>query len=306
MRKTILSIAVIALSVVVIIIFTGCSKNESRDNQKLKVMVSILPQVDFVERIGGDKVEVTAMIPPGFSPATYNPSPDQIKKLSEADLYVRIGHIPFEEAQMSELERMNPEMAVVDSSEGIALIPIAKYSHEHEEENGYEHKNEQGGDDPHIWLSPELVKIQAENIYNGLAELAPEDQDYFKQNLDSFLGELDNLNAELQGAFAPMAGGTVFVFHPAFGYLADAYSFTQEAIEIEGNDPTAGQLQEIINKAKGEDIKVLFVQKQFSTESAEVVAEEIGGAVVHIDPLAEDYFSNMRNIAETITEKAGN
>ena len=273
--------------------------NKKKDDDITNVMVSILPQVDFVERIGGEKVQVTEMIPPGFSPATYNPSPEQLKKLQDADIYFRIGHISFEKAQMEKLKKLNNKMKVVDTSKGIKLLALA--AHSHGDEDKHEKKEEHEiGNDPHIWLSPKLVKIQAKYIYDSLVEYAPKNRDYFTQNYNQFINNLDKLDQKLTSAFAPIEGQTILVFHPAFGYIADAYGFKQEAIEIEGKEPTLVQLQKIIDEAKNDNIKVVFVQAQFSTKSAESVAKAIGGAVVQIDPLAKNYFTNLETMAEKI------
>ncbi len=247
-------------------------------DEKINVMVSVLPQIDFVKNIGKDKVSVEAMIPPGFSPATYEPSIEQLKKLSRADLYIKIGHIPFEKTQMKKLEDLNPEMKVIDSSEGIEI---------------YER-------DPHIWLSPGLVKIQVENIYLVLAEIDSENKDFYERNKNEYLVELDDLDTELQNAFSEMQGKKILVFHPAFGYLARDYYFEQIAIEIEGKEPSAENLANIIDTAKKENIRTIFVQKQFSQKSAESIAQQIGGSVVPLDPLAEDYIENLRRIGMQI------
>ncbi|MCK4525469.1 MAG: zinc ABC transporter substrate-binding protein, partial [Candidatus Andersenbacteria bacterium] len=235
-----------------------------------------LPQVDFVENIGKDKVSVEVMIPPGFSPATYEPSMEQLKELSKADLYIKIGHIPFEKTQMKKLEDLNPEMEAVDSSEGIDI---------------YEN-------DPHIWLSPRLVKIQVENIYLALVEVDFENKSFYENNKNEYLAKLDNLDLELKNAFSKIKGRKILVFHPAFGYLARDYGFEQSAIEIDGKEPSTESLANIIDLAKKENIKTIFVQKQFSLKSAEAIAKQIGGSVVPLNPLAEDYIENLRRIGE--------
>jgi len=302
-------IALLSIFLISVLFLSGCINNQTSkevSGDKINVMVSVLPQVDFVERIGGDKVQVSEMIPPGFSPATYDPSPEQLKKLQDAELYFRIGHIPFEKVQMEKLENINSKMIVVDTSKNIALLKLASHHHDEEEgeENEEEHKDEheEEGDDPHIWLSPNLVKIQAEHIYNALVEYKPEYKDYFLDNYNQFINELTTLDARLEEIFLPVQGKTILVFHPAFGYLAAAYGFEQEAIEIEGKDPSPEHLKNIIDEARADDVKVIFVQKQFSTKSAEAIAKEIGGAVVQIDPLAKDYFDNLQNLADTIVE----
>lgn len=264
---------------VVIFIVTKIENTPTNDSdEKINIVVSILPQVDFVENIGKDKVSVSVMIPPGSNPATYEPSIEQLKKLSDADLYIKIGHIPFEKTQMKKLADLNSEMKITDSSEGIEI---------------YEN-------DPHIWMSPILVKIQVENICRALMGIDSENKDFYEQNKNEYLAELDNLNLELKNAFSEMQDKKILVFHPAFGYMARDYGFEQIAIEIEGKEPSAENLANIIDLAKKENIKTIFVQKQFSTKSAEAIARQINGNVVPLDPLAEDYIENLRRIGEEI------
>ena len=259
-----------------IFIYANSKNRNNNENTKINIIVSILPQIDFVENIGKDKVKVSAMIPPGFSPATYSPNMEQLKKLSNADLYIKIGHIPFEKTQMKRLEDLNPKMKVVDSSEGIEI---------------YEN-------DPHIWLSPRLVKIQVANICDALIKIDPENQDFYKNNKNEYLAELDNLDLELKNAFSKIQNKKILVFHPAFGYLARDYGFEQIAIEIEGKEPSAKNLAKIIDTAKKENMKTIFVQEQFSTKSAEAIARQIGGSVVPLDPLNRNYIDNLRKIGE--------
>lgn len=283
---------------------------EEEDDGTLNVMVSILPQVNFVNKVGGEYVNVEAMIREGFSPATYEPIPEQMKRLAETDLYFRIGHVPFEKTYMEDIAQTNPEMSVIDTSEGVSLREIEAHSHDGEEEHEEDHEGEgdhednkhegETGDDPHIWLSPQRVKIQVEHIYNALVEEQPENQEYFLANKDAFIQELDALDKELKQVLAPFEGKTMFVYHPAFGYLADDYGFKQEHFQIQGKDPSIEEVQDIIAQAQEEEVTVIFVQKQFSTSTARAIAEEINGSVIQIDPLAQDYITNMKQIANTI------
>ncbi len=310
MYRKIFVVPFMTIFVGAIFILVGCASEtttqdpqEKTENEKINVMVSILPQVEFVEKIGGNKVNVSEMIPPGFSPATYDPSPEQLTKLQDAEIYFRIGHIPFEKAQMGKLSNLNSKMTVVDTSKDIQLLQLAAHSHEEEEyDDEHEHEDE-GGADPHIWMSPKLVTIQAKHISDTLVSHKPEYEEYFLANYNEFIDELTKLDTQLQSTFEPISGETILVFHPAFGYLADAYGFEQEAIEIEGKDPSPEHLKEIIDEAKADEVKVIFVQKQFSTKSAEAIADEIDGAVVQIDPLAKHYVDNMTHIAETIVNE---
>jgi len=306
MNKNLLTASISTLLVGLIFAFSGCTDDTTMqntelnaENKRINIMVSILPQVEFVEKIGGDKVDVSEMIPPGFSPATYDPSPEQLKKLQDAEIYFRIGHIPFEEAQMDKLSELNSDMIVIDTSENISLLELAAHSHAEDED---EHEHE-AGTDPHIWLSPKLVEIQAKHITNALIAYQPEHEEYFSANYKAFIVELRELDSTLEETFEPIKGDTILVFHPAFGYLADAYDFEQKAIEIEGKDPSPEHLKNIIDEAIADDVKVIFVQKQFSTKSAQSIADEIDGVVVQIDPLAKDYIDNMSKMAETIVNE---
>lgn len=291
------------------------AKNHQYNNSKskdrpLRVMVSILPQVQFVKKIGGTEVEVTAMVREGYSPATYEATPQQMKDLADSDLYMRIGYIPFELTHMEDIAQSNPALQVVDTSENVPLRTLEAHTHEHEEEHNQEdehihkdehdHDHEEGAVDPHIWLSPQRVRTQVENICNALIQARPEKKEYFLQNKELFLAELDTLNTELNKRFTPFAGQTMLVYHPAFGYLAEDYGFRQEHIEIQGKEPSLTVVQRIIQQAEEEKVQVIFVQKQFSTRSAEAIAQEINGAVVPINPLAQDYITNMQDMAEAI------
>jgi len=243
----------------------------------LSVFTSILPQEYFVKRIGGDRVEVQALVKPGSSPATYEPTPRQMAALSESKVFFRIG-VPFENVFVPKIEGAMEGLRIIDTRRGITLR----------------------GKDPHIWLSPRLVKIQARTIADGLIELDPAGKANYEENLASFLQDLDTLDKNLAEALDPVKGKTLMVFHPAWGYFADAYGLKQKPIELEGKDPSAKRLARMIEMANDEGVRVIFVQPQFSMESAQHIADAIDGAVVPINPLARDYVGNLEHVAETI------
>jgi len=246
---------------------------------KITIFTSILPQEYFAERIGGDRVEVQALVTPGSSPATYEPTPRQMATLSEAKLFFRIG-VPFENAFVPKIEGATEGLRIINTRAGITLR----------------------GNDPHIWLSPRLVKVQARTIAEALIEADPTGKGTYEENLAAFLKDLDALDTDLAEALAPVKGKTFMVFHPAWGYLADAYGLRQEPIEFEGKEPSGQQLARMIEKARDEGVRVIFVQPQFDMGSAERIAEAIGGVVVPIDPLARDYVGNLQRVAATIRE----
>lgn len=283
------------------LIFKGFSKQEVQQNNKKQLIVSVLPQKQIVERIAGKNFEVTALIPPGFSPETYDPTTEEIKRVSKADVYFTIGHIPFEKTNLEKFVEINPSMEVVDTSINNTLGQIEAHTHEDEEHEDGEIEEHGPEIDPHVWLAPRMVKKQSEVIYNTLSKNYPEYSDELLENYNQIIKDLDSLDLELADAFAPIKGKTMLVYHPAFGYLARDYEFTQEHIQIEGKEPSIADIQNIINEAKNDDVHVIFVQKQFNKDSAQAIADNINGVVVEIDPLAPDYFNNIKLMAKSIS-----
>ncbi len=281
------------LSVLVVstLLLSGCVSNavESDSNGNLNVVVSILPQKHFVEAVGGGLVNVNELIPPGSSPATYEPNPSDLVLVEEADVYFRVGYVPFEKSHVDELAALNPDMLVVDTSVSVELRYFGGESDERRV-------------DPHLWLSPTRVKKQVDVIAETLSEEDPENAGVYQSNAEAFKEELDELHFEIQAEFAELKSDTLMVFHPAWGYFAEDYGLEQVAIEQSGKEPTAEELQELIDLAREENVKVIFVQTQFNQEIAESIAEEVGAVVVSINPLAEDYVNNLRSVATAISE----
>ncbi|MFH1427872.1 MAG: zinc ABC transporter substrate-binding protein [Patescibacteria group bacterium] len=282
-----------------LVFLTGCQKETiESDDEKMQVMVSILPLVEFVEKIGGDKVEVEVAIPPGYEPHSYELTPEQLKKISDVDLYIKAGYIEFEKANMDKIIEQNSSMKVINGAEDVELRELTTHSHDHEDSKNNDHE----GGDPHTWLSVNSAKIYIDNIYNALIELDSDNKDYYKSNKQAYEKELNEVDKYLKETLRNVENKKIIVYHPAFGYLLSEYGFEQIPIEIEGKEPTAAQLEELVNEAREENVKVIFVQKQFSTQNAEVVAKEINGIVVQVDPLAEDFINNLKNIGKTIFE----
>ena len=278
------------------------------------VFVSIVPQQYFVQQIGKDKVDVSVMVQPGASPATYEPKPAQMVKLSQTRLYFSIG-VPFETFWLDKIASANPDMTIVHTDKGIEKHPMAAHHHEKEYqadhyddktkiEADHDHEDDHGhaGLDPHIWLSPKLVKIQAGYMLDALATTDPENKDFYTANYTAFIKEIDALDQDLTRMLTDNAGMQFMVFHPAWGYFARDYNLKMIPIEIEGKAPKPAKLQELIAHARVEGIKVVFVQPQFSTKSAELVAKEINGQVMRANPLALDWLDNMKKMAEQFKE----
>ncbi|WP_298753972.1 zinc ABC transporter substrate-binding protein [uncultured Arcobacter sp.] len=253
------------------------------------VTVSILPQKYFIEKIAMDKVFVNVMVQPGASPASYEPKTSQMKDLINSEIYFSIG-VPFEEAWLGKFKDINKNMQIIDSSKGIKKIAIAQHHHEGE----VHHHNEEILD-PHIWLDPILVKVQAKNILDALVQIDKKNRNFYYDNYKNFLFELDALHLKLSTILKEVKGKRFMVFHPSWGYFAKRYELEQEAVEKEGKEPKSKEIIALINEAKEEGIKVVFVAPQFSKKSAEIIANGIGGKTIFIDPLSNKWKESLLN-----------
>ncbi len=280
---------------------------DARAGSLVNVQVSILPQKYFVERIGKERVNVDVLVKPGKSPEIYSPSPDQIKKLMSADVYFRIG-IDFENGIIPKLGSASG-LKIVDTREGITLRDMEEHHHDKDGHSSHDsdhekEKKETGhtGKDPHIWVDPENVKIQAGTIKKTLSALDPAGADVYRANYDQFIKDLDDLDLRLKAALKNLKDENLFVFHPAFGYFTDRYGLNQIAVETMGKAPKGKELTHIIKLAKKEKVRVIFVQPQFDQSTAQKIASAINGVVLSIDPLMYDYIAGMENMAKTIAD----
>lgn len=272
--------------------FVSSSTVYSRD--KVDVFATIPPIAFFVEKIGGEAVNVHSLISENDNPHTYAPTPKGIIELGRSRMIFSI-NLPFEKSLIDKLKRLKSGPKVIDLTKNVKFRSMACVHDAH-------HCNHTSKKDPHIWFGPEQIKVIGANIANALTINSPHNEDLFKKNLKSFLEELDKLDANLAKRLSPYKGTKVLVFHPSFGYLADAYDLKQEAVEIEGKSPSPRQIIKLIREAKRENIKTIFVQPQFDTKAAANIASAIKGEVVHINPMKRDVFKNMEYMVGMIIE----
>ncbi len=291
-----IKLVIVSMSVMISAVFPLSA--EIISESKLNIITSIVPQEYFVERIGGERVTVEAIVQPGQSPHTYEPTPRQMTALSNADIFFRVG-ATFENVAVPKIQDIVSGLTIIDTRDGISFRTMESHSHDHGHHGCCPH-HETGSPDPHIWLSPKLVARQALTIRNALTEADPEGSELYESNYQNFIEDLNKLDTEINELLANLRHRTFMVYHPAWGYFADEYKLTQLAIETDGKSPPARQLARTIDTAKEHDIKVIFVQPQFSSKTAETVADAIGGTVVSVDPLARDFFDNMRQTAQAI------
>lgn len=267
-------------------------------DDRIKIVTTIPPIAFFIENIGGDFVDVKAMIPPGGNPHTYEPTPRQMNMLSKADLYVKTGSgIEFELTWMDRLMAINKDMSLCDSSKGILLIEISGL----EKENDHDHHHH-GAKDPHIWLSPDNGIIITENILHAIIDLDEPNSGYYRKNTLRLISDLKTLKKEIDGKLKNIKNRQFFIFHPAWGYFARDFKLIQVPVEFSGKGPTPERLARLVKKAREADIRAIFTSPQFSTKSAEVIANEIDGKVIFIDPMSRDYLKNLEHTANLFLE----
>lgn len=264
----------------------------------LDIFVSVAPLKYFVETVGGGHVRVESVVQPGHSPITYEPTPRQMAALSAADAYVRVG-IPFETTWMQRIRQANPGLEIIDARSGVELRPMDA-AHEGQAGVGHDH----AGADPHIWLDPALAGVIVRTIRDYLMRIDPAHGDDYSDNASGLLQRLAELDAEIRDLVGAGGNRKFLVFHPAWGYFARAYGLQQLAVEHEGKEPGPHSLVELVELVEREGIDTVFVQRQVSSGVAKTLAKEIRGRVVELDPLAEDYFQNLREAARAISNQS--
>jgi zinc transport system substrate-binding protein len=286
----------------------GCFKRSTQP-EKPVVFVSILPQKYFVEKIAGSHVDVAVMVEPGASPHSYEPKPFQMTGLSHAQAYFSIG-IEFEKTWLPRFAALSPHMYIVHTDTLIPKIAGGHVCEEHSELIGNAKtvgaagqqipacSDEHNGVDPHIWLSPELAKQQAQTICRGLIHIDTAHAAEYTANCAQLLKEITALQATMRTILKP---GTEFmVFHPSWAYFAQEFGLKQIAVEVDGKEPSPREMAAIFSLAQQYHITTVFAQPQFSQQSAQVIAHQLNGRVVPADDLAYNWADNLVSVAKAI------
>ncbi len=282
--------------IVLTALLCGCISEDGRSGSaRIRAVTTIAPLGEFVKAVGGDRVEVMVLIPPGSEPHTFEPSPSQMRNIADANIYVENG--AGLESWIGKIIQINRKMLLLDSSNGVELIKGA--------DDDSQNPGLIRGVDPHIWLSPRNAKIQVKNICDGLIQVDPSNSEYYISNRDNYLKELDEVDVYLNSTIAQHQRKKFIVLHPAWSYFARDYGLQEIAINLEEKEPGPKHLENIIDLAKAENITTIFVEPQFNSIMAEVIAKEIKGKVVAIDPLAENYSDNLKHVGDLIAGSLG-
>lgn len=284
------------LYILLLMLLLCCSGGPKNPNRNSRVVYTGIPPIAYLaEKIAGPSITVEVLLRTGQSPHTFEPTPSQISGLSQARLYLAIG-FPFEQTLLQNLPQDQMGVQIFDCDTNIERIR----SDEAPDHDNHEHEHEGLESDPHIWMSPGNAKQIALNIYAALVETYPDNFGEFSENLWSLVDSLELIDSTIAELLRPYKGESIYVYHPAFGYFTQAYGLYQESVEIEGKSPSPRQIEELIEKARRNHVEILFVQPQFDTRSAQVIAEAIGGTVVQVDPLERNLLQNFIHIAEQI------
>ena len=281
----------------------------------LTVAVGIVPEAAFVQAVAGDLVQVVTMIPPGYSPANYQPTANEMRALSDAAIYFTL-QMPTEQANiLPKVAEFNPDIRLVDLREAIAAVyPLLSTEEDHEdadhEEEAEAHDSdteehaahEHGGIDPHVWLSPKRSIVMVQVIADELSALDPDHQNTYQANAAAYIAQLEALDTEIQEKVAAMQNHTFIIYHGAYSYFADDYGLTMIAIEIAGKQATAEELQHVIDIAREDGIKTVFYQSEFDDHQAATVAEEIGGTAQTVAPLSINYIQGLEDFVSALAQ----
>lgn len=275
----------------VIILFACQPKQKEAAN---RISVSILPQKYFVDQIAGDLLQVNVLVPPGSSPHNYEVLPSQMKDLAKSKVWLQIGLLTFEDAWKEKFAEINKDLVIVNCSKGIDPLAGSKC-----EEEGHDHEHS-GTFDPHVWLDPAEVRIMAQNTLNALTKGFPQHSSEFEKNYAHFILKIDSLSAQINQKLAPLKNRNILIFHPALAYYARQFNLKQIPLELDGKEPSPRHMKDIVDLARKQNIKVVFIQKEFDSENALQLSREIGGEVVIIDPLDYNWEKQILDITEKI------
>ncbi|MDR0486847.1 MAG: zinc ABC transporter substrate-binding protein [Treponema sp.] len=272
-------------------LITSCLRQQTSDDGLL-LAVSIPPQAWFVSRIAGENVRPLVLAGPRQNPHNYEPSPKQMQALSRAGAWILSG-TEFEISLRPRIAALFPNMLLVDGTEGVQFRTLEEHDHGQDEPHSLEI-------DRHTWLGRTPAKILAAHIRDTLSFLDGANADYYSDQCEILLREIDDEFERLKIVLAPLYGKSVFVYHPSFGYFLDEFGIRQEAVETGGKEPGPRDLNLLIAKFKEEQAAAIFVQAQFSSNAAKTVAAAAGAQLIALDPLAGDWLENIRRMGQAL------
>jgi len=256
----------------------GCGSKDAGTGEKI-ITVSIAPFKYFVEAIGGEDFQINVMVPAGANPHIYEPFPDQIIKLRRSIAYISNGYLGFEITWLERFYDTNRTMRKLALNQNIEpLAPGHPHNGKHVE-----------AADPHYWVSPRCAAKMAASIKDLLCDLNPAEKDKYDKNYQNLVSKIAGIDNKAVALFSDVKSKAFMIYHPNLGYLARDYGLEEIAVEYEGKEPPPSRMKELIDRARREKIRTIFVQREYDTKNARAIAHEIDANIMIIDPLSEDW-----------------
>lgn len=288
----------ILLIILTITLISSC--NSKQTNKQNTLSVTISPQQYFLEQIVGDKYEINCVVPTGSNPESADFTPMQMVALNNSIAYFKIGFLGIENTLIDKISQSNPDIKIINCSEGIELMDDSSHVNcdDHSHNSGH-----MGGVDPHTWSSPKSAKIIADKMYSTVVELDKANEELYTKNYNKLIAEINNTDSIIKSYIAKAPSKAFIIYHPALSYFANEYGLRQYTIEYDGKNPNPSQLKALIDKAKQEGIKVIFIQQEYDTKNAETIANAIGAKTIPINLLSYNWSDEMIKIAKALSEE---
>lgn len=289
-------------ALVLILTLYSCNMGDRANTNTLTVTIE--PQRYFLEQIVGDMFEVNTLVPPGSSPETYEPSPMAMINLGNSRAYFKVGFLGYENAWSGKLAKNNPNVVVVDCSDGVDLMYGTHGPHGHDDDDDHAH-HDHGPDapDPHIWSSPKNALKMSQNMLDAMLKLDPDNAEYYKTNFETLAENIANTDLLIRDKIKDIKSRSFIIYHPALSYFARDFDLEQHSIEFEGKNPSPAQVKELVDLAKSEAITVVLIQQEFDVKNTQVIASELGTKPHVINPLAYDWKEEMLSLAKILSEE---
>lgn len=267
----------------------SCGRKGSDSGEKI-ITVSIAPFKYFVEQIAGDDFKVNVMVPAGADPHTYEPFPEQINKLRKSVAYISNGYLGFELNWLDRFYETNMSMKRLSLGDGIDPLTT-----EHHHENGHIE-----GADPHYWVSPKCALVMASSVKGMLCELNPLHKQEYETNYQLLISKIQEIDKRARELFSEVPDKSFMIYHPNLAYLARDYGLEEIPVEFEGKEPSPSRMRELIDRARKDKLKTIFVQVEYDTKNAKAIAGEIGAQIILIDPLSENWQKSTTDIIDAV------
>lgn len=262
------------LSLLTVLSFSSCAGQQKTESGKVRVTVSFNALQEFAAAVGGDKVEISTMIPDGMEPHDFEPKAADIAALGRAKVFVINGLGMESWAEKTVAAAGNAALVQVDASKGAIPIKSADAAG----------TGEHGQYDPHLWLSLKGAELEVKNISVGLCKADPANAEYYQKNCESYTAKLESLFQEYKTKFSAAEKKTFVTGHAAFAYFCRDFALKQNSVEdvfAEG-EPSAKKLAQLADYCKKNNVKTVFVEKMVSPAISETLARQVGAKTVAI------------------------